>query len=295
MNLAYFSFTEAGTVERILLVIMVAIVAHIFVIAVRFMAKQLLSVEAMIRWTKFRTLMGLFVSTIVFTLYFAAIGLIFQEFGVSLTAYLASASIFGLAIGFGSQGLVQDVVTGLTVIFSDIFKIGDLIELSGQTGLVQSIGMRFTVLLNPLGAQVFIPNRTLANVIVYKRGYVRCFADITLSTDKEKAKLMLEKVKEVTQGFVQYFPGILLAKPEIGAPVLTPAGRVFTRVKFRIWPGRSASIENAYKQEIMYTLKKLDTEYMEWMVSVNTEISEESGEIRAIRSTIEHLHAATKN
>ena len=249
------SFAQLATAERILLVLAIAAGAHLIVRGIRHLAERLMSTIAIQRWTKLRTLTGLLTSILVFTLYFAAFGLVLSEFGVSLTAYLASASILGLAIAFGSQGVVQDVVTGLTVILSDLFQVGDLVEISTQTGLVQSISMRFTILLNPLGAQVFIPNRTLSNVIVYPRGYVRCFADITLSPQEETAEQMLAKVNAITRGFVEQYPGILRDKPEIGAPCSTPAGRTYVRVKFRIWPGRSAPIENAYKQEIVQTLK----------------------------------------
>ena len=104
---------------------------------------------------------------------------------MSLTAYLASASVAGLAIGFGSQGVVQDVVTGLTFIFSDLVDVGDLVEVSGQTGIVRAITMRFVELENALGASVFIPNRTINNVINYPRGYVRCLVDVTLTGDAD--------------------------------------------------------------------------------------------------------------
>jgi small conductance mechanosensitive channel len=70
-------------------------------------------------FAKVRKISSLLTSIVIFLLYFTAVGLVLREFGVSLTAYLASASVLGLAIGFGSQGLVQDVVTGLTLIFSD--------------------------------------------------------------------------------------------------------------------------------------------------------------------------------
>lgn len=80
-----------------------------------------------------------------------------RDLGVSLTAYLASATILVLAIGFGSQGVVQDVVTRLTAILSDLFQVGDLVEISGPTALVQSISMRFTVLLNPYGPRLSSP------------------------------------------------------------------------------------------------------------------------------------------
>lgn len=278
------SFIDTETARRIALVLAIAVLAHLAVRLVRYLAHQVMSIEAVNRWAKLRTIAGLTTSVVVFMLYFAAIGLVLREFGVSLTAYLASASILGLAIGFGSQGLVQDVVMGLTTIFSDLFQVGDLVEISGQTGTVQSISMRFTVLLNPLGAQVYIPNRTLANVIVYPRGYVRCFADITLSPDSETAKHMMAKIEAITEGFVQQFSGILRDRPEIVPPSATPVGRHFVRVKFRIWPGRSQPIENAYRQEIVQTLKILDPAYAEWMVSINNEVSEAPSVIRPFRT-----------
>lgn len=165
-----FLLTELGTTERIALVLAIAAAAHLSVRGIRYLAQRLLSADAMLRWTKVRTLTGLLTSTLVFTPYFGAVGLVLREFGISLTAYLASASVIGLTIGFGSQGVGQDVVTGLTLILSDLLQVGDLVEISRQTGLVQSISMRFTSLLNPVGAQVYIPNRTLSKVIVYPRG-----------------------------------------------------------------------------------------------------------------------------
>lgn len=262
------------TPERIALVCFIAIAAHILVRGIRLLSRHLMSAEALLRWNKLRTLAGLFISALIFTLYFGAGGLVLREFGVSLTAYLASASVLGLAIGFGSQGVVQDVVTGLTVIMSDLFQVGDMIEISDKTGIVQSISMRFTILLNPLGAKVYIPNRTLSSVTIYPRGYIRCFADITISQEDDKGRQMQAKIDAITQGFVKEYSGILRAVPEISEPMKTPSGRLYVRAKFRIWPGRGGPIENAYKSELVDTLKKLDSTYEAWMVSINNEISE---------------------
>ena len=63
-------------------------------------------------------------------------GLILQEFGVNLTAYLASASIIGLAISFGSQGLIQDIVIGLTLIFWDAMEVGDMVEIYASATVI---------------------------------------------------------------------------------------------------------------------------------------------------------------
>jgi small conductance mechanosensitive channel len=267
------------------LVLVIAVVAHLSVIAIRHLGQRLMTADAMLRWNKLRTLAGLITSALVFTLYFGALGFVLQEFGVSLTAYLASASILGLAIGFGSQGVVQDVVTGLTVILSDLFQVGDLVEISGQTGIVQSISMRFTTLLNPLGAKVFIPNRTLSSVIIYPRGYVRCFADITLSNQQDLADKMLSQVEAITAGFFDEFPGIMRSKPEVSAREQTQSGRIYVRVKFRIWPGRIDPIKEAFKTEIVATLKLLSPDYADWMVSINNEVSETPAVIEPFRSS----------
>lgn len=116
---------------RMLFVVGVVLVAHLLVYIVRTIGNKIQSSQVRASLSKTRTVASLATSAVIFALYFSAIGFVLTEFGVSLTAYLASASILGLAIGFGSQGLVQDVVTGLTVIFSDLFDIGDMVEMSG--------------------------------------------------------------------------------------------------------------------------------------------------------------------
>lgn len=257
---------------RISGVILLALVVHLAVRIVRRGASRFMSAKVTKPWAKLRTVSSLVVSALVFFMYFGAVGLLLREFGVSLTAYLASASILGLAIGFGSQGLVQDVVTGLTLIFSDLFHVGDMVEISGQTGIVRSIGMRFTVMINAFGAEVFVPNRTISSVIAYPRGYVRCLVDVSIAAENDKAAAMEAKIRALVAGAEEQFSGVLRREAEIEAPCTTRAGRTFIRVKFRIWPGRGAPLETAFKQELVQTLKAVDPGYTEWMVSVNYEV-----------------------
>ena len=225
-------------------------------------------------FSKVKSIVSLVSSILVFVFYFTAIGLVMNEFGVSLTAYFASATIVGLAVGFGSQGLVQDVVTGLTIVFSDIFDVGDMVEISGQSGIVKSIGMRFTVLTNTMGAEVFIPNRTIANVINYPSGYFRCLADITLSKDPALAKQMEDIIPSLIHSVHDQFPGIVLTPPSIEGKLKTSSSKEFIRVKFRLWPGRTGLIETTFKQEVLQALKEIDSSYADWMVAVNYEVEE---------------------
>ena len=256
---------------RILIIAAIMVGLHLLVILVRRISNKWMSSQVSAKLSKSRTIISLTTSALVFMLYFTAFGIILSEFGVSLKAYLASASIMGLAIGFGSQGLVQDVVNGLTVVFSGLFDVGDMVEISGQTGTVKAFGMRFTVIKNAFGAEVSIPNRTITNVVRYPRGYIRGLVDITLFDDPQLAKQAEEKVKTIVQTTFEQLPGTFVYPPSIEGRIKTSSGKEFLRVKFRLWPGRGAPIETVFKQEVNYALKALDPNYQDWMVTVNYE------------------------
>jgi small-conductance mechanosensitive channel len=263
---------ELGSPLRIIIVAAIIVGFHLMVILVRRLSNKWMSSKVSAKLSKSRTIGSLTTSALVFLLYFSAFGIILSEFGVSLKAYLASASIMGLAIGFGSQGLVQDVVNGLTVVFSGLFDVGDMVEISGQTGTVKAFGMRFTVIENAFGAEVSIPNRTITNVVRYPRGYIRGLVDITLFEDPQLAKQAEEKVKTIVQATFEQLSGTFVYPPSIEGRIKTSSGKEFLRVKFRLWPGRGTPIETVFKQEVFYSLKALDPNYQDWMVTVNYEV-----------------------
>lgn len=250
----------------------IAIVTHLGVILVRQLANSPVLSQQVRRHQKLRSIATLATSAVIFTLYFLAVGMILREFGVSLKAYLASASVVGLAIGFGSQGIVQDVVTGLTFIFSDLIDVGDLVQVSGQTGMVKAITMRFVELEDAMGAVVFIPNRTISNVTNYPRGYIRCIVDVTLRGDEER-RIAIEAVALRQMNLLQQqFPRINLIPPSSEGRISLDAGKEILRVKFRIWPSRQQPIETTFLQELLAEITALDPEYKPWMVSISYEV-----------------------
>lgn len=270
MNYLSAQLAQLDSHWRVLLVLLLALAAHLVVMLVRRYGQQL---SRSVRTSKTRSVASLATSILVFLMYFGALGLILNEFGVSLTAYLASASIIGLAVAFGSQGMVQDIVTGLTVIFSDLFDVGDMVEISGQTGIVDSIGMRFTVLLNHLDARIYIPNRSISNVIAYPRGHIHCLIDVTRPRQGEVQTLLESMVIDLkTQ-----FPGILRGEPEVKQKPPLASGREFLRIVLPLWPGRGNVIEGAFRQQLLAQLKSLDPDYAEWMVVVSYEANKKRG------------------
>jgi small conductance mechanosensitive channel len=226
------------------------------------------------RYPKFASVTSLLYSAFTFAVYFVALGLVLKEFGVRLTAYLASASVVGLAIAFGSQGLVQDIVIGLTLLFSDAFDVGDVIEYAGgQAGRVEQIGLRFTVVNNFLGQTVYLPNRTIGTVSRYRGGGIRMYVDVQVPPDvKDEALVAL--VEPLLRGLRAQFGAIVLAEPELlGVREAKPGDWRYLRATLRLWPGQQATLETVLRQRLLAALRERVPDYPDWMVSVTNRIA----------------------
>ena len=286
---SHFFVHESSTGVRILIIVLMAVLAHLAVKAVRRLSEWILvrgrgqdgPLGAVTRRPKFDTVTRLTVSGAAFVIYFVAIGLILQEMGFSLTAYLASASVVGLAISFGSQGLIQDIVMGLTLIFWDAMDVNDLVEVTGATntviGRVVEIGMRFTKIVNFYNQTIFIPNRTIGNVSRFPQGGVDAYADpqIPAGADEQKA---LQVIEAIAAGMWAQFGAIILSKPDVGRPATAQAGGwKFVRVHFKIWPGQGALIENTFRQQVVKAMRSFDPAYADWQAPVTYRAGSPSG------------------
>jgi small conductance mechanosensitive channel len=272
---AYLRLTGHNTSfgHRLLLILAFAIFIHVSLRVVRFVSEWLIkklhasrgSSGFVVQKPKIMTLFRLLANTVTFLIYFFALGFILEEFGVSLTAYLASGSIAGLAISFGSQGLVQDMVIGLTLIFSDAMDVGDMVEIVGTAiviGRVEEIGLRFTKVLNFHNQQVFIPNRTIANVSRFPHGGVFVYADVQVPAElaPEKAVLM---VGELARGLWRQFDGIILGEPVVASVEPGAGAGEFIRVHFTVWPGQGNLIETTFRQQTVSAMKAYNAAYAE--------------------------------
>ena len=282
---------ESSAGIRVELILALALAVHLSVKGVRHFSEWMVHRSRMrqsplafvTHQPKFLTIIQLIASCTTFIIYFFAMGLFLQELGVNLYNYLASASIVALAISFGSQGLVQDVVIGLTLIFSDAMDVGDLVELFGSTtviGHVEKIGMRFTTLRNFFNQVVFIPNRTIANVSRFPYGGVYAYADIQMPEGVEPDKATTA-ICTVTQGMWAQFGAIILSEPEIGTVEKAEGGGWhYLRVQFKIWPGQGNLIETTFRQQVVSALRMLQPNFAEWQVPVTYRAMTAAGEAR---------------
>jgi moderate conductance mechanosensitive channel len=276
----HFFSHESSIGTRLLLIVILVVLLHLTVQAIRNISEWLVNKDHaqksplgfVTQQPKFVTLIQLIANAATFVLYFVAIGLVLQEFGVKLTGYLASASIIALAISFGSQGLVQDVVISLTLIFSDTMDVGDMVEITGATttviGHVEEIGLRFTMLRNFFNQIVFIPNRTIGNVSRFPHGGVFAYADVQIPAGADQSRAV-QTVGNIATGIWMQFGAIILSQPVIGRVETAPGGGWdFVRVHFIIWPGQGNLIETTFRQQIINAMKTFNPDYAEWQVTV---------------------------
>ena len=198
--------------------------------------------------------------------------MILREFKISLTTYFASATVIGLAVGFGLQGFVQDVVICLTLIFSDALNIGEVVKLGDEIGRVDTIGLRFTTLMNLHGQRILLPNRNITVISQFRDGCIRAYVDIQLPQGIEE-KTLSQTIESIAKGMHQQHKSIILATPEIfGIKRVNEGQWRYLRIKFKLWPGQTKIVEETFKERVVQVLKKSDEQYAAWMITVTYKV-----------------------
>ena len=143
-----------------------------------------------------RTVAGMVYSTGVALIAAVAVLEALPEFGFNVQPLEAIAAVASLALGFGAQNLVKDVINGFFIVIEDQFVVGDVIQLNGETGRVEHVTLRRTVLRNPNGAIVTIPNSLVGQVANLNRDWSQAFVDVTIPSDEQAGRAIatLEKI-----------------------------------------------------------------------------------------------------
>lgn len=131
-----------------------------------------------------------------YVFYFIALVPSLELFGIKATSILATAGIGGLAIGFGAQGLVKDVLTGFFILFEDQFSVGDYVKIDEYEGIVEEMGLRVTKIRGFSGELYIIPNNKIEVVTNRVRGSMRALVEVSISyeEDIDRALKVLEDV-----------------------------------------------------------------------------------------------------
>ena len=197
---------------------------------------------------------------------------VLSALGVNIGPLIAGAGVFGLAIGFGAQTLVKDIISGVFFLMDDAFRVGDYLEVSGSKGMVEHISLRSLRLRNPRGMVNFIPFGDIKLVSNLSRDYVIMKLDFRVRYDAD-----VEKIRKIIKKKVY---NVIMADPELGPKLLEPIksqgvrqmddSAMIMRVKYKTMPGDQFAIrkevyrlmQEAFKQEGIEFAHRNVTVYM---------------------------------
>jgi small conductance mechanosensitive channel len=123
--------------------------------------------------------------------------MILQEFGVNIGPLVAGAGVAGVALGFGAQSLVKDVISGFFLLMENQFGVGDIVNVDDKhSGVVERMTLRITQLRDSEGRAHFIPNGSIVRVVVLSKDFARALVDVEVDyeTDPDRAFDLLREV-----------------------------------------------------------------------------------------------------
>ncbi|MFD1386511.1 mechanosensitive ion channel family protein [Oceanobacillus sp. FSL W7-1293] len=127
-----------------------------------------------------KTLQSLTISTFSYALLFVTLVVILGIFDINATGLIAGAGVVGLAIGFGAQGLVSDVVTGFFLLLEKQVDVGDYVTAAGYDGVVEDVGLRTMQIRSFDGTLNYVPNREVTSLSNHTRGNMQALVDIVI-------------------------------------------------------------------------------------------------------------------
>ncbi len=183
-----------------------------------------------------------------------------SELNIDVGALLAGVGIAGLAIGFGAQTLVKDVIGGIFLLFDDIIHIGDLVQVGGTMGTVEEIGVRLVKVRKFDGELVMIPAgeiRTFGNKSV---NWARVIVPLGLSYGQD-VDAVLDIAKRVADAWAEENRGILLEdEPQVQSILDFGDSAVTARIVVQVKPGEQFAAERELRRRLKRTFDAQDVE-----------------------------------
>ena len=188
-------------------------------------------------------------SLVTFVIYTVAVFMILGEIGINLGPLIAGAGIIGVALGFGSQSLVKDFLSGVFILVEDQFGVGDIVDLDGQTsGTVDAVSLRTTRLRSVDGTLWHVPNGEIRRVGNKSQHWSRALIDIEVAydTDLDHAEAVIARVAdEIATGDAD-----VIEQPEVWGVEQLGANGIVIRLVVKTRPSEQFRVSRELRRRI---------------------------------------------
>ena len=177
--------------------------------------------------------------------------------GVDLGALVAGAGALSLAIGFGAQSMISDFVAGVFIIMENQYRVGDVVEINGKSGVVESITIRTTVLRDLDGHQHHVPNGQISNATNMSKDYSNVHLDMGVSYDAD-----IDKVEKVinetgkTMAKTKKWSEMIIDAPAFLRVDSFGDSSVNVKILARVTPGSQWSVAGEYRRRLKKAFEK---------------------------------------
>jgi len=171
-----------------------------------------------------------------YTIYFCVCMMVLTDLGVDPTPILAGAGIVGLTIGLGSQSIVQDLLSGVFLLFEDQILNGDYIKIGETEGTVEEITPRITRIRDRFGRLHILRNGEIKNVINYSRGWTLTVVEMSVAYEANLKKAM-QVIAEVSARLPEMLPGKVIEVPKVLGLESMDDSCLRVRVEAKVAPG----------------------------------------------------------
>ncbi len=180
--------------------------------------------------------------------------MVLRELSVDITPFLTTAGIASLAIGFGAQNLVRDVISGFFLILEDQVRVGDLVKINGVAGLVEQINLRTIVLRDGEGAVQVFPNGTVSALANLSKHFAYAVVDVRVSYSEHLDRVLatIHDVGAALEGDPEWMP-LLLAPIDIPGVEAINDGFSVIRVRFKTQPLNQNKVANELRRRLVTT------------------------------------------
>ncbi len=203
------------------------------------------------RSARLRTLLPLFRTTMMVVLVTIVGLIVLSELGLNIAPLLAGAGIVGIAVGFGSQALVKDVITGLFILMEDALAVGDIVDVGKGSGVIERISVRSLRLRDAAGNLQTIPFGEVSTVRNMSRdyGYVVCDAGVLYDQDPDRVMAEIKKVGEAICADPDWAPSILAPLEVWGVDRFTDTAIVI-RSRLKAAPTRQWDVGREFNRRL---------------------------------------------
>jgi moderate conductance mechanosensitive channel len=207
------------------------------------------------------TLRGVTRITLSMVILIVGTAVIMGEVGIQIGPILAAAGIIGLAVGFGAQHLVQDVISGFFIFMEDQIRVGDVVQIAGKGGLVERVNLRMVVLRDLHGNVHYIRNGMIDVVTNMTKDFSRYVFDVGVAY-REDVDEVIEVIKEVDESMRNdpAYSGDILEPIEILGLDRFDDSAIVVRARTKTKPIKQWSIGREFNKRLKKRFDELDIE-----------------------------------